>query len=326
MKRLISICSDRYTLDKLSKGGMKLSKILEELSCDGFEVLKTEDIDLEEISKEWLIGRHLFFYPMWYDFYSNNETSLMRDFTRRENWENYYQAKNNDDFIRNLRAEILDAKKLGFSYIVMHASHMNLKESYTGIYTHDSMEITKAFVENLNRAIDGIDIDFDILIENNWYPGFNFLSEDVMEYYIKNTNTDRIGFMLDTSHLAHTNLELKNEEEAIDYTLDVLKRMKKYIRYIKGIHLNLSISSNEIKKSRIKNDYDEKDEFNIKMTKAMKHISSIDRHEPVKSERIKEVIEFIKPKYLVHEMGFSTLEELIEKVEIQNRSIMNLDV
>ena len=44
--------------------------------------------------------------------------------------------------------------------------------------------------------------------------------------------------MLDTRYLIHTNLELKTEEEAVDYILEQVKVYVKLASYIRGIHLN----------------------------------------------------------------------------------------
>ena len=53
--------------------------------------------------------------------------------------------------------------------------------------------------------------------------------------------------MLDTGHLMHTNLELRTQEEAIDYVLEQVQRQEELAGYIRGIHLNQSLTGEFVK-------------------------------------------------------------------------------
>ena len=48
--------------------------------------------------------------------------------------------------------------------------------------------------------------------------------------------------MLDTGHLIHTNTDIKTQQDAVDYINTVLDKHDELSSYIKGIHLNQSLS------------------------------------------------------------------------------------
>lgn len=325
MKKLISLCNDSFTLNKLIKKDYSLLNLLGELNIDSVELLKVCPIQ-KEIFGNRVIGRHLFFYPMWMDFYLGKEESLIEEFKNQENIESFYIAKNKEEFTNNLRMELCDCIKDKCEYVVMHASHMNLTESFTRNYKYKSIEITKAFVEHLNKALEGINPNFDILIENNWYNGFNFLEEEIFDYYIDNVNYKKIGFLLDTSHLSHTNKYTYNQEEASKYILNVLKRLKngkrEYIKYIQGIHLNMCASGEYLEKADEKYKdfaFDESDDFFKKLSLATRHIKNFDKHDVYFDKGAKEIVDIINPKYLIYELGFDNIEEFKTKVKKQNQ-------
>ena len=55
------------------------------------------------------------------------------------------------------------------------------------------------------------------------------------------------GIMLDTGHLMHMNLELKTQDEAVDYILEKVAEHGNLASYIKGMHLNQSITGAYVK-------------------------------------------------------------------------------
>lgn len=319
MKKLLSLCNDSYTLEKIKLDNKPVKDFLSKNGLDGIELLKTDEINLKTTSKEILIGRHLFFYPLWMDFYNRNDEELLKQFGDWKTVMEYYDARDNDEFVENLRNELIDAQKYDFKYVVMHASHMNLTETFTQKYKYNSLEITEAFIKNLNIAMEGLNLDFDILIENNWYPGFNFLEKGIIKYYIENVKSERIGFMLDTAHLVHTGRNIDKPEKATEYILKVLEDIKEYTNFIKGIHLNLSISNEYLENYDRNIEFDKDSNFYDRLNIAAKHILNFDRHEIYNDKSVQKIIKKINPKYLTYEFSFKDRKELEDKIRRQNQ-------
>ena len=53
--------------------------------------------------------------------------------------------------------------------------------------------------------------------------------------------------MLDTGHFLHTNLDLKTQEEGVDYLNQMLDAHGDLVSYIKGIHLQQSLTGDYVK-------------------------------------------------------------------------------
>ncbi len=152
---------------------------------------------------------------------------------------------------------------------------------------------------------------------NEFYASLN---KNIAHRLIKEIKYPNKGFMLDVGHLMNTNLELQTEAESVEYILKVLQDLDELLLYIKGIHLNSSLSGKYVK-NIIKRDISDifSGDFNECYIRAFNHISKIDRHVPFKDPKVKQIIEFVNPKYLVYEFIADSLKELDEYVQVQNK-------
>ena len=117
--------------------------------------------------------------------------------------------------------------------------------------------------------------------------------------------------MLDTGHLMNTNPDLKDEEEAADYVCRTVENLGELAERIKGVHLSCSLSG-AYQKSFV-HKYDRRTTF----ADMYKHIVQIDQHQPFRTKAARRILDFIQPKYITHEMIYSSLAELEEKLKIQ---------
>jgi enolase len=140
-----------------------------------------------------------------------------------------------------------------------------------------------------------------------------------MQKLIDKINYEKVGFVLDTGHMINTNLEIKNENEAIDYIFETIENLGEMKDYIYGMHLNYSLSGNYVKEfiktQKITKRTCELDEL---FKEVCEHIGKIDYHDPFEHEKIKELIESLNIKYLVYELFAPNLEELEDKIKRQN--------
>jgi hypothetical protein len=117
--------------------------------------------------------------------------------------------------------------------------------------------------------------------------------------------------MLVTGHLMNTNPELPNEEEAADYVCRTVDDLGEMAGLIRGVHLSCSLSG-QYQKS-----FDRKYNHHTTFAEMYKHIVSIDQHQPFRTKAARRILNFIQPEYITHEMIYSTLPELEEKLKIQ---------
>ncbi|MFB0918104.1 MAG: TIM barrel protein [Clostridiaceae bacterium] len=321
MKFLTSIVNDDYTLDKLGHDKKSLVSLLETTGLDGFEILMTELYQKELFTKDFAVGNHLYFYPIWMDFIKGDFDALLKEFKDEKSVFSYYGAKTKKDYIENIRKELIKAKAAEYEYVVFHVSHMTLEESFTGNYKYSDFEVASEFIDVLNQAVRGLDLPFWILLENNWYPGLTFLDNDITSMFIDELKHDKVGFVLDTGHLIHTDTGIKTEEDAVTYIMSVLTRMGDLKSHIKCIHLNLSLSGEYREKLNGKSSLDFNKSFFENMNSAMEHIRKIDNHNIFHHNKLKDLIFFIKPLYVVFELSFKDKEDLINKISKQDSYI-----
>lgn len=137
---------------------------------------------------------------------------------------------------------------------------------------------------------------------------------------LEKVNYSNKGFMLDTAHLMNTNHHLEDEEQGIKYLLKVVKDLGDLKKFIKGIHLNYSLSGKYIIEQIEKNN---KNKLTLKEMNEniYRHVMNIDRHKPFSNKMIKSLVELINPEYVIYEFITSSLNELEEYIKIQHNAL-----
>ncbi len=305
--------SDFSTNDELEKSWEKYSK---KYGIDYFELIKYSDIDNSSLKKK-IKGYHLRFFPTWLDLYFYSKEELLLRLGEEKNIRSLCGGITKDEMLEYYKKELERAKELEVEYVVLHACNIDIFEGMTYNFRFSDMEILEKVVEFVNEIFDNEKYNFTLLLENLWWSGLKLTSYLEADYLIKNIKYKNIGFMLDTGHMLNTNLELKNSDEGVDYILGNLENLKEYKNYIYGVHLNLSLSGEYVKRSI---ELNKERRLNLKevLNEIYFHVEKIDYHFPFDNMRIKEVLKELPLKYLVYEFIAQdeiSIERAIEKQE-----------
>lgn len=314
MYKLLNRC-DFSTNEELEKNWKKY----QEYGIDYFELIKYSEVDNTSL-KDKIMGYHLRFFPTWLDLYFFSYEELIERVGEKKNIRGLCGGLTKEEMLNYYRKELERAKELEVEYVVLHACNIDIFESMTYDFRFSDMEILEKVVEFINEIFDDKKYSFTLLLENLWWSGLKLTSYEEVDYLIKNIKYKNLGFMLDTGHMLNTNLELKTFDEGIDYILRNLDNLKEYKNYIYGMHLNLSLSGEYVKKSTSENR-----KRDLKLDEVLKkvyyHIEKIDYHAPFKSERINEIISQLPLKYLIYEFIASSEKKVEENIKEQNRYI-----
>ena len=305
-----------------SYGGWEaVRSIVTRLGLDGLEVIADPDNLADDIPLSMVTGYHMQFYPDWVDFFRRNRSALIRKFGSLESAEEFYRCKTPEDLIRVFKNDLALSVRLGAPYVVFHVSDVSLEEGYTYRWEHTDYEVMDAALEVINVILKGVEPTFDFLVENQWWPGFTFLSSEQTEYLLSRINYPRVGIMLDTGHLMNTNWDIHSQKQGVQYILDLIEKHGELSKSIFGLHFHQSISGaychetiGELPKDFPLAYYDE-------FSRNYAHILRIDQHKPWTDTACVQILERVQPKYLTHELSSTTQDGQWEAVKQQLQTI-----
>src|SRR3712207_1340282 len=324
MERLINTSNYPLDLDRFGATSKEVEKFLKKLNLTGVELIQCGELDEKRLNGEIIKGVHLRYYPIWLDFYKGNIKELEKQFGTMDTVKQFYGGTI-EDIIETYRNELKLAKSVGAKYVVFHVTHVALEHCFTYKFPYSNEEIINASIEFLNEVLKGFEGDFYLLFENLWWPGLNFLDKKLAEKLLSKVNYSKCGFMLDTAHLINTNINLNTEEEGIDYVKKKIMELGTLKNYIKGIHLNCSISGPYVRKKlkekiTYKNPHSSEEFFeNFKL--AYDHIFNIDQHKPFTHTKVSQIVELVSPEFLVYEFAANTKEILKEYILTQHKAL-----
>lgn len=299
----------------------QLSAFLQKYRLDGVELIQHNRFmpwDPQRIPAKQIKGLHMQFWPTWLDFWKGDMEEVLRQFGTKEACREYYGGETREALVEYYRKEIATARKIGIKYIVFHVSHVQVEHCFSYQFSYSDEEVADAFIQMLNEVLEGVEAEFDLLLENQWWPGLTLLDRQIAHKLLRGIRYSRTGFVLDIGHMMNTNLQLKSEEEAVEYILETLHRLADMAPFIKGIHLNSSLSGEYVKKVIKKGRPLEAGEFFERYNEACWHIAEIDRHKPFLHASIQQVIRHVKPSYLVYEFRADSLQDLEHYIKLQN--------
>lgn len=321
MYRLTNISDDPWTIERFGNEKASIVSFLDRNGLDGLELIRWGGGE-QAIPFERVIGKHLSFWPMWLDFWRGNEKELLRQFGDRETIKWFFRADTPQEFVENYRRELEDAAALGVKYVVFHVSHVELEHSYSYRFTYSDGEVVEAFLDLINRILDGAEYEFHVLMENHWFPGLTFLDGALARKLLDDVRAEKKGFVLDVGHLMNTNTALESEEEALEYMMGALGRLDEGVRSaIRAMHLNSSITGGYVRAATAGQHPAPSGSFQDRLIHAMGHVGRIDRHQPFLDSSIRRVVEFVRPDFLVYELSGGTLDELEGYIRSQNKAL-----
>lgn len=290
--------------------------LLEKSRCDGFELIWAgEECDVC-IPKEKIIGWHLTFYTDWLDFWLEDKEALMRKFGSERAWQEFYGGKCKEDLVRLYREDFIRARDSGAQYGVFHVCDASMEEWFGLTPLHSERQIVEQTVRLINEITGKEDYGFTLLFENMSLNGLTLLDKDLIGILFDGVEYKNKGIMLDTGHLMCTNLSLDNEKEGVRYIERVIDSLGEYQKYIKGIHLNMSLPKGYAESFFANIPKLPKDIYK-RFEATTEHLMKLDRHMPWTYGGIAEIINRIKPLYLVHEIRGKGIEEKIKNINIQ---------
>lgn len=319
MKRLMNLSTHPKDLERFGEYPDALKAFMDRHELQGTEVIHYGPWDANSLPSSMIYGVHMSFWPIWLDFWINNQVELHAEFEDKETWVQYYGGDSQDALVSAYGSELKSAFEMGAEYCVFHVSHTSLKQCYTYGFLEEnfhalSKTIIGCFAELINSVLGHLEGQiphgFKILFENQWWPGLTLTSSDLAQFLLDQVQYPFTGFVLDTGHLMNTNLNLSSEADALAYMQETLEALGPLKDRILAIHLNSSLSGEYLKEA-LKNPslYDETPRFFDRYFSAFSHIGKIDQHQVFKDSGINGFIQGINPEYLVLEFMTGTLDE-----------------
>ena len=310
--QLFNFCVYHDYVNQLEATGKSLPEYIKHLGLDGIEHLVYSREAPSPSFEESSIGAHLAYWPYWLGFWNNDRSRLKRQFKSAKERNNcYFGALNKDEWLSVIQQNLIAAAAVKPEYMVWHVSEADVQETYTFDFQYSDYEVLEATAEVFNTVSMAIPSHITVLFENLWWPGLRLTDPEKVKMFFSHIQRKNVGIMLDTGHMMNTNPDLRNEEEAADYVCRTVENLGEMAELIRGVHLSCSLSDN-YQKSFVR-------EYNRHTTFAemYKHIVKIDQHQPFRTKAARRILDFVRPKYVTHEMIYSTLSELEEKLKIQ---------
>ncbi len=294
MKTLINMTNSSLDLKRF-KDAAHLRQFYEEKGLDGLEVMFVENAPPLHTTLQGgkIVGVHLYFWPTWLDFYRQNTSILLKRHGSALAYEAYYGGKNRDALFNKLLNQLDFAQQLGAEYVVFHVCEIAPEDVYLTQRRHTDEEVILEACELINRLLCTKKYSFHFLCENLWWAGFNLEQPEMTRLLMDNIHYEKKGIMLDVGHWLHTNVELRTQEEAIQFLCDGYAKDPYLQHFIRGIHLHQTLSGAYVKQTR-KNA--------AKGLPVFEHIFKVDAHLPFTDNRIANFVKQVSPAYLIHEL------------------------
>lgn len=300
MKRMINITDCEEDILRY-QGPEDMERFLKTYGCDGFEYLPVNNFEKCQIPERMVCGLHMRSFNCWMDFWTGNEEALLREFGSWEVVEQTYGGRNRKALVDFFRKDLELADKIRAEYVVFHISEVKIEESFTYHFSYTDEEVVDAAAELINLLLDGREYSFAFLMENLWWPGLRFTRPEITGRLLEKVHYPGKGLMLDTGHLLHTNLELRSQKEGAAYINRMLDEHRDLLRWIKGVHLQQSLTGDFVKEM-LRTSIVWEREYYDRWCQVFSYIFQIDLHQPFTDPEVVRLIERINPEFLTYEL------------------------
>lgn len=320
MLELISLSMDSTTISGYGTAE-DIERAVSEMGCDGLEIIWGGKEFPKKIPCAGALGYHLLFYPDWVDFWHEDTGRLIKKMGSLDTVEKLYGGLTRDSLIRQYLEDMDRAQLAGARYVVFHVSDVSLEEGYTYKWEHSDKEVIDAAAELINTLIGRKDYNFEILLENQWWPGFSFTKPEMTQYLLDSVDSPRKGIMLDTGHLMNANTSLRTQREGVDYIHRMLDIHGELSGFIRGFHFHYSLSGEYVEKHTGRLPEWVSDDYFDRFGQNYSHILKIDTHRPWTDPAAAELIDRVRPAYLTHELSAKDAAARRDAVLTQRRTI-----
>ena len=298
MKTLFNFTTNAFDLLRYNSS----REIAEDLEgFDGLELMCYDPDPSGLVLPEFVTGVHMSFFSYWMDFWKGNEEALLKEFDTLEHCERYYGGSSRDALLKGFRRDLKKAETYGAEYVVFHVADCSTEEVFTRRFRYNDEEVIESTCALLNTLLEGVKDGPLLLLENLWYPGFDFTRPEITRSLLQGINYKNKGIMLDTGHLLHTENALNTQEDGIRYINRQLDLHEELIDYIKGVHLNQSLSG-QLALQTQQNPPEMKKTYEERQWQLLEYVMKIDTHKPFTCPGISELVARISPDYLVFEL------------------------
>ena len=288
--------------------------------CSGIELQMYQDPGNSWLTEGLVQGVHLSFWNNWMDLWTGNEGGLLEEFGDMKTVEEYYGGTAREVMIRKLDRELHMAQKLGAKYVVFHVSEITIPQSYHRKFAYSDEEVIDASCELINLLMDKREASFEFLMENLWWPGLNLQRPDMVKRLLDGVRYEKKGLMLDTGHLMNCSTSLRTQEEAVQYIYRVLNMQEEFLPYIRGVHLNVSLSGEYVEEMMGKEPV-LAEKYWDRWCQVFSHIFQMDQHRAFTDPGVRDLLDYIAPEYLTHELISRDREELGRMIDCQQHAI-----
>ena len=300
MKLNINLTTSPEDLDRFASSE-DLEKLLR--GFDGVELMWYGEDERKIIPPERVVGFHMSNHNYWLDFWRREEEALRREFDDLETAKaSFGGTLDPRRLVEEFRRDFALAKRLGAQYAVYHVSDAGIEESFTRRYRHTDEEVVDGACEVINEALKGEqDASVALLLENLWLPGLRFTRPEVTARLLEGVDYPNKGIMLDTGHLLHNELDLKDEAAGAAYIGKLLDAHGELAKSVRGVHLNQSITG-EYARGMMEHPPELGKTYRERSWKMFSHAYAVDRHQPFTAPGVRELIlERIAPEFLTFE-------------------------
>ena len=317
MKTMFNLTTSSDDMDRFL-GREDLEKLMN--GFDGVELMQFEEDTRGIIPKERVIVVHLGYFPCWLDFWKGNEAALRKEFDNRETWEMMYGGSDRELIRNRYRQELKIAHDYHAEYVVFHVSEATIEESFTWKYHHTDEEVIDATIEIWNEVLQEEDGSIAFLMENLWQPGLTFTRPEMTKRLMEGIDYPNKGIMLDTGHLLHTNTGIRTQEEGLRYINQLLDEHGELCRYIRGMHLNQSLTGEYCEKT-INNPPYLGETYWDRYGMMFRHAFAVDQHMPFTCKGVDELVRRIAPEYLTFEFITADSVQHLEYLNAQRKAL-----
>lgn len=290
---------------------------------DGVELMYYGKDEHNIIPRERVIGVHMNYFPYWLDFWNQDEEALIREFGSMNVCEKVYGSTNPERMIERFRKDMKIAHEYGAEYVVFHTTDARIEETFTGKYGHTDEEVIHGVIEMVNEILRDEDGEIAFLVENLWQPGFTFTRPQMTRRLLDGIQYENKGIMLDTGHLLHTDFSICSQEEGIKYIHKMLDAHGELCKYIRGIHLNQSLTGEYVKDVQ-KNPPEMAKDYMERLGQMFWHAFAVDKHLPFTGEGVDTLVERIDPEYLTFEFITANSTQHLEYLKMQRKALKML--
>lgn len=290
-----------------------LQAFYQSFGLDGLEVLEVGPDQRGVILPQDTIGVHLKYYSSWMDLWSNNQDRLLSEYQTPDAVRAAYGGTDQNALIQSYRNNIHFANTLQPEYLVFHVSECTMAESMLHQYYYTDEQVCDAAAALLNTVTDEIAGAPWLLLENLWYKGLTMEQPEIVQRLLDQIHYPKVGVMLDVGHLMHTNRDLENIDQAVDYIHSILDRYKN-LDFVKGIHLHQSLTG-AFAKACIAQWKPISGTYQEQMWDVMERIFRLDTHQPFCSRRIEEIFRRLP------ELEFLCLEQISSSREQHSQNL-----